>query len=262
MLSVIYCFTTNGFITYTQNKKYGKNHRSLSCSSKELDKQNICIIGGGFGGLYTAIQIEKLLKKHDSPNVNIYLFDYNDKFTFRPLLYELAFGYAAVTEVSPRFDQLLQNTGIKYVQSNVLNINPDSRYIEYKEIEPTGRNKNEEASSLKSIQYDQCVISVGTQPRVTVIPGAEKHALTFYSVEDVYLLQNKLRSLIDSQSVINNSTTIKLTIIGAGYSGVEVAANAAEYIKKMNRIPLINLIDRNDKIMHTSPTHNQMTADK
>lgn len=251
--------TTNGFnlVKYkssTQNSF--KRSFSMISSSVKLDKQSICIIGGGFGGIYTAVEIDKLLKKHDSPDVNIYVFDSKDKFVFLPLLYELAFGYAAVTEVSPKYDQLLAGTNIKFIQSNVIDVDPDSRTVTYSEIEPT---TSEHMNDAKTMRYDQCVLAMGTQPRVTMIPGAEAHAIPFSRVTDVYELQTKLRGLIEDGSY---DTEIKVNVIGAGYSGVEVAANAAEYIKKMNRIPVVNIIDRNSEIMHTPPPFNQASAKK
>ena len=250
--------TTNCFYVKTNAYKHQRLYErsfSMSSSAVKLDKQNICIIGGGFGGIYTAVEIDRLLKKHDSPDVNIYVFDPKEKFVFLPLLYELAFGYAALTEVSPMYDQLLADTNIKFIQSNVMNVDPNSRTITYSDTEPTGEQSNE----VKTMQYDQCVLAMGTQPRVTMIPGAQAHAIPFSRATDVYELQTKLRGLIEEGSY---DTEIKVNVIGAGYSGVEVAANAAEYIKKMDRIPVVSIVDRNAEIMHTSPPFNQASAKK
>ncbi|MGL4497820.1 MAG: NAD(P)/FAD-dependent oxidoreductase, partial [Planktothrix sp.] len=48
----------------------------------------ICILGGGFGGLYTALRLSQLpWQKSEQPE--IVLVDQNDHFLFLPLLYEL-----------------------------------------------------------------------------------------------------------------------------------------------------------------------------
>jgi NADH:ubiquinone reductase (non-electrogenic) len=70
-------------------------------------KTNVCVVGGGFGGLYTAL---KLAKQKDMKNSNIYLFDSKDKFVFLPLLYELAVGSASILEactIDPKVFTLL-----------------------------------------------------------------------------------------------------------------------------------------------------------
>ena len=46
----------------------------------------ICIVGGGFGGLYTALRLSKLFVKRDK-YLTITLIDKNNHFLFTPLLY-------------------------------------------------------------------------------------------------------------------------------------------------------------------------------
>ena len=62
-------------------------------------KETVCIVGGGFGGLYTALSVRKKLNVQD----DVYLIDKRDSFVFLPLLYELSLGTAVDTEVAPLF---------------------------------------------------------------------------------------------------------------------------------------------------------------
>ena len=71
--------------------------RMLAAKMSTGERQNVCIIGGGFGGLYTAIKLSQMKETKDK--LNIHLFDPKDKFVFLPLLYELAVGSASVVEV-------------------------------------------------------------------------------------------------------------------------------------------------------------------
>ena len=66
------------------------------------------IIGGGFGGLYSALYLAKLSKSSFRP-VKIKLIDPSDRFTFSPLLYELAVNDADVDEVCPRYESLVDD---------------------------------------------------------------------------------------------------------------------------------------------------------
>lgn len=52
-------------------------------------RERICVLGGGFGGLYTALRLEKMPWRQDQ-KPTVILVDKRDKFTFLPLLYEFA----------------------------------------------------------------------------------------------------------------------------------------------------------------------------
>lgn len=52
------------------------------------EAERICVLGGGFGGLYTALRLQKMPWRGRKPIIT--LVDKRDKFTFLPLLYEFA----------------------------------------------------------------------------------------------------------------------------------------------------------------------------
>ena len=120
-------------------------------------KSKICIIGGGFGGLYTALKLSELTNGSD--DIEITLIDPKDKFVFLPLLYELAMGAASVVEVSPRYETLLKGSKVKFIQSAVSEINLRKNEIKLFD------------SGSDPIKYDQVVISVGAQPRLDLVNG-------------------------------------------------------------------------------------------
>ncbi len=75
----------------------------------------ICILGGGFGGLYTAVRLESLLWPQGSkPQVT--LIDQSERFVFKPLLYELLNGGASPEEVAPFFTKLLAPYSTNFIQ--------------------------------------------------------------------------------------------------------------------------------------------------
>jgi NADH:ubiquinone reductase (non-electrogenic) len=62
--------------------------------------KRICILGGGFGGLYTALRLSNLPWPQQEP-VEIVLIDQRDRFLFAPLLYELVTGELQTWEICP-----------------------------------------------------------------------------------------------------------------------------------------------------------------
>ncbi|MDJ0584366.1 MAG: FAD-dependent oxidoreductase, partial [Microcystis sp.] len=73
----------------------------------------ICILGGGFGGLYTALRLSQL-PWTDQHTPQITLIDKNDRFLFSPLLYELVTSELQSWEIAPPFSELLANTPVDF----------------------------------------------------------------------------------------------------------------------------------------------------
>ncbi|CAN6214593.1 unnamed protein product [Urochloa humidicola] len=82
------------------------------------DKQQprVCILGGGFGGLYTALRLESLVWPSDK-KPQVLLVDQSDRFVFKPMLYELLSGEVDVWEIAPSFTELLKNTSVQFVRN-------------------------------------------------------------------------------------------------------------------------------------------------
>ena len=84
----------------------------------------VVIVGGGFGGLFTALALQRR-----QPNCPIVLVEPRERFLFQPLLYELLSDELQSWEVAPRYDQLLNN-GICWIQDSVVGIEQTSQSIE------------------------------------------------------------------------------------------------------------------------------------
>ena len=85
--------------------------------------KRVCVVGGGFGGLFTAMKLANLAPlEPDGSKAEITLIDPRDRFVFLPLLYELVTGELRDWEVAPVFTDLLQGSGIKFVQGSAVRI--------------------------------------------------------------------------------------------------------------------------------------------
>lgn len=210
-------------------------------TSDATPSSKVCIVGGGFAGVYTALKLSNALT--DEENVEITLIDPKDKFVFLPLLYELAVGSASVSEVAPKYETLFKGSKVKFIQGAVSDIDLDGNEVKLSD------------HSLGSIKYDQLVIAVGAQPKVGLVPGSKENAMSFNTVEDAYELRLRLRELLDS-----GKSVIRAVVLGGGYSGVEVATNIAEYIGKDKAV--ISIVDRNEQILKSSPLNNRVSSEK
>lgn len=198
--------------------------------------QSICILGGGFGGLYTALALSKLHWEDEQPD--IVLVDQRDRFVFAPLLYELVTGELQTWEIAPPYEELLANTGIRFHQSGVAQIDLETKQV----------NLTDGAQ----LPYDRLVLALGGETPMDMAPGVAEHAIPFRSLEDAYRLKEKLRQLEERQP-----EKIRVAIVGGGYSGVEIACKMAERLGDKAKI---RIVERASEILQTSPEFNQKAA--
>ena len=202
-------------------------------------KQKICIVGGGFGGLYTALRLHELTwETEEQPEIT--LIDKGDRFLFSPLLYELITEEIQSWEIAPPFEEILAHTGIIFCQGAVTNI----------DIE----NKNVTVDNSATINYDKLVLSTGGKTPLNIVPGAASNAIPFRSLNDAYRVIEKLRLLEES-----HRDKIRVAIVGGGYSGVELACKIADRLGDKGRV---RIIDRGTQILDNATDFNRETATK
>jgi demethylphylloquinone reductase len=201
--------------------------------------KRICILGGGFGGLYTALRLSQLpWSKLEKPE--IVLVDQRDRFLFSPLLYELLTGELQTWEIAPPYTELLAGTGVQFYQAAVAGIDVQSKQVQLQDG--------------PELFYDRLVLALGGETPLDIVPGAAEYAIPFRTIADAYRLEERLRILEAS-----DADKIRVAIVGAGYSGVELACKLADRLKERGRLRLVELTDQ---ILRTSPEFNREAAQK
>lgn len=198
----------------------------------------ICILGGGFGGLYTALNLSRLPW---AVVPEIILVDKSDRFLFTPFLYELVTGEMQEWEIAPTFAELLADTGIQFVQGLVTDIDFEAKQVEVNIGQPS------------MLAYDRLVLAIGGETPINVIDGAAEYAIPFRNLNDFHRLNSKLELLEAS-----NRDKIRVCIVGGGSSGVELSCKIADRLKDRGRV---RLVDRNDKILSNSTDANRNIAE-
>jgi|AGSF01.1.fsa_nt_gi NADH dehydrogenase, FAD-containing subunit len=197
----------------------------------------ICILGGGFGGLYTALRLSQLpWQKSEQPE--IVLVDQNDHFLFLPLLYELLTNELQTWEIAPAFEELLKDTNVRFCQGVVSEIDIESKQVKLQNNSP--------------ISYDYLVLAMGGETPLDQVPGAKEYAIPFRTIANAYRLEEQLRKLENS-----DRDKIRVAIVGGGYSGVELACKLADRLGTKARI---RIIEQAEEILKTSPEFNQEVA--
>lgn len=177
----------------------------------------VVIIGGGFGGLYTALA---LAERAGHPP--IVLIEPRRRFLFLPLLYELLSGELQRWEVAPRYDTLLAGRGITWLQDRVLRIDTDGGELH--------------TAAGRRLRYARLVIATGSEGSTFGVPGADRHSLGFRTLEDVERLQALLAAMRRAARPMQ-----RLAVVGAGPTGVELACKLADLVPSGTVIELIEL---------------------
>eukprot|EP00741_Cyanophora_paradoxa_P012975 tig00020660_g12531.t1 len=169
-----------------QQRTFVSASSDASSSSSEAARaenagKKIVVLGGGFGGLYTALRLSQYpFATRAKPDIT--LVDQNDRFIFLPFLYELITGEVEAWEVAPRFEALLGSSRSdrpRFVQGRVESIDVAARRV---------RLANSE------LEYDRLVVALGSVGKAESILGAS-NALTFKSLADAELLMGRLRDI-------------------------------------------------------------------
>jgi NADH dehydrogenase len=185
----------------------------------------ILILGGGFGGVYTALHLQKTFKR--DPAVEITLVDRDNYFLMTPLLFEAGSGVLeprhAVTPIRSLLDKA------RFVEADVQSIDLDARVV---------RARHSPASKEYELPFDHLVLSLGGVPNRALVPGSE-HALTFKTLADAIFLRNHIIDLFEQAEVETDPARKRRLLtfvgIGAGLVGVELFGELTEFTKVLTR---------------------------
>jgi NADH dehydrogenase len=179
-------------------------------TASPLRKTRIVILGGGFGGVYTARHLEKLCKGRQ--DVEILLVSRDNFLLMTPLLFEVCSGTLDVRQCSFPIRAFLRAT--QFAEATVQSIDLEKRVVH---VAAPGQSAE--------LAYDQLVLALGALTNQTMIPGSE-NAFTFKTLADALLLRNYLIERLERADVEadleHKRKLLTFVIIGGGLVGVEL----------------------------------------
>ncbi|MEW5307792.1 MAG: hypothetical protein WDW36_010168 [Sanguina aurantia] len=189
------------------------------------DAPRVVVLGGGFGGLYTAVKLETLYwPKNKKPQVT--LVDQSTQFVFKPLLYDLLSGTASASEVAPTFAQLLAPYPVRYIQARAEAVRVMDR--------AAGTPGSVHLSDGSMLEYDYLVMALGSEADSRGVPGVMEYAVPFNNFEDAV----KTKEALDEICAAGKPSGVVM-VIGAGYAGVELVTAVAERLKGAAQVKLV-----------------------
>ncbi len=173
------------------------------------------ILGGGFTGLFAALYLSR--RRYGE---QIVLVDRDERFSFKPLLYELLSGELDAFQVWPRFEELLRGSRIIFIQDSIKSVDLKGRRVEL--------------GSGLAYSYKHLVLALGGGAGKPPVEGADRHAFAFRGGEDVLALRQHLRNCLQqasqSEDPKRQQQLLTAVVVGGGPTGVELAATLADWL--------------------------------
>lgn len=187
------------------------------------DKKRILILGGGFGGLYTALNLEKNLAK--DKDVEITLVNNENFFLFTPMLHEVAASDLDITHIVSPVRKLLKR--VKFFDGDVESIDLGKKSVH------VSHGKEHHHHELI---YDHLVLSLGSITNFYGSQGLEENSLTMKSLGDAIYLRNHLISNLeeaDFECCPNvRAPLLNFVVAGGGFAGVETIAGVNDFLRE------------------------------
>lgn len=208
-----------------------------------MEKKRIVILGGGFGGVYTAMNLEKYFKKDSE--YEIVLINRENYFVYQPMLAEVVGGAVGILDTVSALRRLLTHTTL-YLR--------DIESVDIKEQTITMAPQFTHQPLI--IKYDHLVVSLGNVTDFRGAPGLHEHALPFKNLSDALRIRNHLIDVIEEAAIEPNPALKKelLTFVvgGGGFSGTEVVAELNDFVKRLaKKYSTINLSDIKVVLVHS-----------
>jgi len=192
----------------------------------------VTIVGGGFGGVKTALELAK--NKHN----RVTLISDKDDFQFFPVLYATATGRSHLQSWVPLGTIFADKPNVDVVLDSITKVNPAKKQLE--------------AASGNTYEYEQLVLALGTVTTYFGIKGLDHYAFGIKSEAEIYKLKHHLFQQMNEQRTVDKH----YVIVGGGPTGVELAATLGSYLKRLskdyglpNRKIRINLVEASPRLL-------------
>src|SRR5215831_522456 len=197
------------------------------------ERKKILILGGGFAGVYAALELERTLAR--DRDIQITLVNRENFFLFTPMLHEVAASDLDITHIVNPVRKLLKR--IEFFDGDVLSIDlPSKRVIVTHGIRDP---------HVHELEYDHLILSLGSITNFFNLPGLEDRALTMKSLGDAIHLRNRLIAHLeeaDTECCADvRRPLLTFVVAGGGFAGVETIAGINDFLREAVRFyPSLN----------------------
>jgi NADH dehydrogenase len=171
--------------------------------------KRILIVGGGFAGMYAAMELERAARAGHE----VIVVSSENFMQYQPFLPEVASGTIDPRAVVVPLRSVLKRAQL--VVAEVTAIDHASRRVEARAAD----------GSMTTLGYDILVLTAGSWSRVLPVPGLAHRGVGFKTIEEAIYLRNRVLSRLDLATETNDPArrraALTFVFVGAGFAGVE-----------------------------------------
>ena len=186
----------------------------------------VVVVGGGAGGLELATRLGNTLGKADKANIT--LVDRSRTHLWKPLLHEVAAGSMSIH--AHQLDYLAQARWhhFTFAQGALLSLDRTAREIG---IDAVLDDEGYEILPARRLGYDTLVIAVGSESNDFGTPGVHENAFTIDQAWEAHVFHRRLVNACFRANSAADGRVLNIAIVGAGATGVELAAELHNTIR-------------------------------
>ncbi|HKY34272.1 MAG TPA: YHS domain-containing (seleno)protein, partial [Candidatus Polarisedimenticolia bacterium] len=219
--------------------------QAMACTLTPGDgRRRVLILGGGFGGVYTALELEK---RRGLEDVEVTLVNRENFFLFTPMLHEVAASDLDPTNIVSPVRKMLRK--VRFFEGDVERIDLDGKRVTLSH--GSDRHAHE-------VAYDQLVIALGSITNFYDLPGLEERALTIKSLGDAMQLRNRLIARLEEAdtecAAAVRAPLLTFVVAGGGFAGVETVASLNDFVREaLPYYPSLSEDDLRVVLIHSGP---------
>jgi NADH dehydrogenase len=184
------------------------------------DKTRVLILGGGFGGLYAALEFEK----RNDPRFEVTVVNRENFFLFTPMLHEIAASDLDLTNIVNPVRKMIRR--VNFFCGDVDKVDIDKKQV----VVSHGFDRHSH-----TLEYDHLVLALGSVTNFFGLPGVAERALTMKSLGDAIQLRNRLIAHLEEADTecarAERPPLLTFVIAGGGFAGVETIASINDFLR-------------------------------
>ena len=186
----------------------------------EAPRRKVVIVGGGFGGVYAALELDQWLFRF--PNVDVTVVNRENFFLFTPMLHEVAASDLDITNIVSPVRKLVST--VDFFDGDVERVDLKARTVTVSHGD----------GHTHELPYDHLVLAPGSVTNFFGLPGLEERAITMKSLGDAITLRNRMIQQLEEAETEcgapDRDYLMTFVVAGGGFAGVETIAGMNDFV--------------------------------
>ncbi|MCU7667032.1 NAD(P)/FAD-dependent oxidoreductase [Bacillus thuringiensis] len=181
-----------------------------------MSKSKVVILGAGYGGMLTALTLQKKMNKSE---VDITLVNKNDYHYFTTELHQPAAGTFPAEKTRVLIRELINTNKINFIKDEAIEIKTEEKKV---------------ILSNSTLEYDYLVVGLGGESETFGIPGLKENAFGKWTFDGAVQLRNHIENqFANYNNQSDNKDSLSIVVGGAGFTGIEFVSEIAERVPSL-----------------------------